>query len=88
MLEGPYETSLTVKTGSLLERKSRRLANMNPEQIDLLKIRSKKEREQLVISLNNSGASKQVNADKKDPDQPSEKKDVSMFRKIILIRCF
>ena len=76
LLEGPYETrrevlnSLTVKTGSLLGRKSRRLANMNPEQIDLLKIKSKKEREQLMISMNNTGASKQVDADRKDNDKP------------------
>ena len=62
--------SLTEKSGSILERKSRRLANMNTEQIDLLKIRSKKEREQLMISMNNTGASKQVDADRKDHDQP------------------
>ena len=43
---------------------------MNPEQIDLLKINSKKEREQLMISMNNTGASKQVDADRKDNDKP------------------
>ena len=49
LLDGDYETrveilnNLTKKSGEILERKSRRLAKMTPEKIELWRINSEKE---------------------------------------------
>ena len=58
LLDGDYETrveilnNLTKKSGEILERKSRRLAKMTPEKIELWRINSEKERKQLMIEMN------------------------------------
>ena len=57
LIDGDYEArvgilnTLTKKLGEILERKSRRLANMTPEKVDLWKIKSEKEREQLMTEM-------------------------------------
>ena len=57
LIDGDYEArvgilnTLTKKSGEILERKSRRLANMTPEKVDLWKIKSEKEREQLMTEM-------------------------------------
>ena len=68
LLYGDYETrveilnNLTKTSGEILERKSRRLANMSPEKIKIWRINSEKERKQLKIEMNPN-----PNADGKRP---------------------
>ena len=68
LLDGDYKTrveilnNLTKKSGEILERKSRHLANMTPEKIEIWRINSEKERKQLKIEMNPN-----PNADEKRP---------------------
>ena len=68
LLDGDYEArveilnNVTKTSGEILERKSRHLANMTPEKIEIWRINSEKERKQLKIEMNPN-----PNADEKRP---------------------
>ena len=65
LLDGDYETrllvlsDLTQTSGEILERKSRRLADLTPEKIETWRISSEKERKQVQIEMSDSHKTKE-----------------------------
>ena len=77
LVEASYSTrvqlmrTLTDKTGKIIEKKSRRLAGLDPEKRDLLEIKNQRERGHLMIDALEQAKQSKRGSKQSSPSQPA-----------------